>query len=64
MKSSIVPLIENKTGDTNDKYNYRPVALATALSKIFEFCILKIIDSFYVQILTSLVSFFVNKFYR
>ena len=25
MKTFIVPLIKNKTGDTNDKGNYRPV---------------------------------------
>ena len=27
MKSAIIPLIKNKTGDTNDKNNYRPIAL-------------------------------------
>ena len=39
MKSAIIPLIKNKTGDTNDKNNYRPNALVTAMSKIFELCL-------------------------
>ena len=39
MKAAIIPLIKNKTGDTNDKNNYRPIALATAMSKIFELCL-------------------------
>ena len=36
MKTAIVPIIKNKTGDTSDKNNYRPIALVTAASKIFE----------------------------
>ena len=36
MKSLIVPLIKSKTGDTTDKGNYRPIALVTACSKIFQ----------------------------
>ena len=30
MKAAIVPIIINKTGDTSDKNNYRPIALVTA----------------------------------
>ena len=44
MKSSIVPLIKNKTKDTTDKNNYRPNAFVSALSKVFEFSILNIIE--------------------
>ena len=29
MKSAIIPLMKNKTGDTNDKNNYRPITLET-----------------------------------
>ena len=29
MKTAIVPIIKNKTGDTSDKNNYRPIALVT-----------------------------------
>ena len=43
MKTAIVPIIKNKTGDTSDKNNYRHIALVTACSKIFELCILSII---------------------
>ena len=39
MKSAIIPLITNITGDTNVKNNYRPIALVTAMSKIFELCL-------------------------
>ena len=46
MKTSIVPIIKNKTGDTSDKNNYRPIALVTACSKIFELCILSIIENY------------------
>ena len=45
MKSAIVPIIKNKTGDTSDKNNYCPIALVTACSKIFELCILSIIEN-------------------
>ena len=33
MKTVIVPIIKNRTGDTNDKNNCRPIALVTACSK-------------------------------
>ena len=46
MKTAIVPIIKNKTGDTSDKNNYRPIALVTAYSKIFELCILSIIENY------------------
>ena len=39
MQSLIIPLIKNKTGDLSDVNNYRVIALATSMSKIFE-CIL------------------------
>ena len=39
IKTAIVPIIKNKTGDTSDKNNYRPIALVTATSKLFEICL-------------------------
>ena len=39
MKLFIVLLIKNKTGDTSDKGNYRPVAIVSACSKLFLMCI-------------------------
>ena len=44
MKTAIVPIIKNKTGDSSDKGNYRPIALVTACSKIFEICFLKMLE--------------------
>jgi hypothetical protein len=48
MKSAMVPIIKNKTGDTSDKNNYRPIALVTAASKIFELCILEVLEMYLV----------------
>ena len=44
MKTSLVPIIKSKTGDYSDKNNYRPIALVTAASKLFEICILEILE--------------------
>ena len=38
--------VKNKTGDTNDKNNHRPIALVSDCSKIFELCILSIIENY------------------
>ena len=46
MKIPIVPIIKCKTGNTADKNNYRPIALVTACSKIFELCLLEIIEKY------------------
>ena len=32
----LVPVIKDKTGKINSKDNYRPIALASVLSKVFE----------------------------
>ena len=46
MKTAIVPIIKNKTGNTSDKNNYRPIALVTAASKIFELCLSVILEDY------------------
>ena len=46
MKTVIVPLVKNKTGDTSDVHNYRPIALVTVASKIFENVLLDILEPF------------------
>ena len=46
MKTAIVPIIKNKTGDSSDKGNYRPIALVAACSKIFEICLLKMLEMY------------------
>ena len=46
MKTAMVSIIKNKTGDTSDKNNYRPIALVTAAFKLLEICILEILESY------------------
>ena len=46
MKTAQVSIIKNKTWDTNDKNNYRPITLMTAASKIFEICILELLEMY------------------
>lgn len=36
MKTTVVPIIKNKTGDASDKSNYRPISLATAIAKVLD----------------------------
>ena len=36
MKTTIIPLVKNKAGDCSDANNYRPIAIVTIMSKIFE----------------------------
>ena len=38
----LVPIVKDKTGDISDKGNYRPIALASVISKIFEMALLVI----------------------
>ena len=40
IKSIIVPLVKNKCGNLADKNNYRPIALFSTSSKVFEHVIL------------------------
>ena len=37
MKTAIVSIIKNKTGNSSDKGNYRPIALVTTCSKYLKF---------------------------
>ena len=36
IETSIVPIIKNKCGNLADSNNYRPIAIATIVSKLFE----------------------------
>ena len=40
IKSMIVPIIKSKTRSITDKSNYRPVAISTVMSKLFELLLL------------------------
>ena len=46
MKTAIVPIIKNKSGNFSDKANYRPIALITACLKIFESCFLIMLENY------------------
>ena len=46
MQSVIIPILKNRHGDTSDTINYRLIAIVTALSKIFELCIMNLIESY------------------
>ena len=50
MKTAIVPILKNRQGDTSDKNIYRPIAIVMALSKIFELCIMRNVET---QLITS-----------
>ena len=54
MKTAIVPIIKCKTGNSSDKDNYRPIGLVTACFKIFELCLLEIIEV-YLDTYTSMM---------
>ena len=45
MKTAVLPILKNRQGDTSDKNNYRPIAVVIALSKIFELCIMRMIEA-------------------
>ena len=48
MKTSIIPILKNRNGDSRDKNNYRPIAIVTAMAKLFELCLSKLLDTFLV----------------
>lgn len=36
LKTIVVPVVKNKTGDVSDKANYRPISLATVIAKVLD----------------------------
>ena len=46
IRTAMVLIFKNKLGDTSDKNNYRPIALVTAASKLFEVCILDVLETY------------------
>ena len=46
LDSVIVPLSKNKNGDLSDKNNYKPTALSSVISKVFENVILYRIEEY------------------
>ena len=45
MTMAIVPILKNRQDNTSDKNNYRPIAIVMTLSKIFELCIMRKIET-------------------
>ena len=46
LETVIIPVIKNKSGDANDKHNYRPIAISATTSKVLELLMLHKIDSY------------------
>ena len=46
MKTSIILILKNKNSDRSAKTNYRPIAIVTAMSNIFELCLSRIMDAY------------------
>ena len=59
---SIIPILKNRNGDTSDKNNYRSIAIVTAMSKLFELCLSKILDYAYIQCTVKSVIKYYNYF--
>ena len=55
MKTAIVPIIKNKTGDTSDRNNYRPIALVTACSKFWNYAFCPLLKITFVHTIISFV---------
>lgn len=36
MRTIVVPIVKNRTGDVSDKTNYRPISLATVVAKVLD----------------------------
>ncbi len=46
LDTTLTPIVKTKTGDVTDKNNYRPIAVATSMSKVMELLILSINECF------------------
>ena len=47
INSVIIPLIKNKCGNQTDKNSYRPIALSSIISKVFEHVIAERLDVYF-----------------
>ena len=54
IETIIVPIVKHKCGNLSDSNNYRPIALATIISKLFESAILLKCKMFLDTCLTNL----------
>ena len=57
IETTIVLIVKNKSGNLSDSSNYRPIALATSVSKMFESVLLfKYMQNIYLLLTINLVS--------
>ena len=45
-KTSIILILKNRNDDASDKNNYRPIAIVTAMSKLFDLCLSRILNEY------------------
>ena len=57
IKTTIVPVIKNKCGNLADSNNYKPIAFATIVSKLYESTILYKCEDF----LNTFLTFYYSK---
>ena len=54
MKTSFIPILKNKTGDTSANNNYRPIAIVTACQKYLSYVCLELWMLIFLQVITSM----------
>ena len=57
MKTSIIPTLKNRNGDTSDKNSYRPICVDLFISNLFELCLSRILVLLDVYLCTSKIQF-------
>ena len=45
MEPAIAPILKKRQGDTSNTNNNRPIAIVIAISKVFELCLMNVIES-------------------
>ena len=55
MKTSIIPILKNRNGDSSDKNNYRPIAIVTAMPNCFNCVYQNCWILSWLQVITNLV---------
>ena len=56
IKTTIAPIVENKCGHLSESSNYKLIALATIISKVFESVLLLKCEEYYSQVQINLAT--------